>query len=404
MKRIIIAITLIATLMANPALAAPINFVPITINSENVQMSWGATPLYINENLSLAFIPTMRKFFGDTRDLFTANISLSKSTDGGLTWSSSKRILGTNFPNGGGGYIMPNPVYDPVTNKIFLFYAYYDGNSKLMVMESNDYGETWVNNTFISTGKNYVLPGSSAGIVLSDGTLIIPIAYSPNFAYYICSVLRSTDHGATWQVGGKIDYAFPVGNGVDEPAIIELSNGNLLAYVRTNQGFIGESRSIDKGITWTPVTLTGFPSIMGMARGEQVELRNIYGIIYLAYAGDSETTLNVGKLRTSSDDGQTWSEAKFLTSKSGSANSFYHISQVAWGRAVITWLNNDNNLCWAGEAYRFDIDYPIFKVTLPLPKQYYPQPVTPPYFMDNRVNNRQSGINILGYLSEGSSN
>lgn len=64
---------------------------------------------------------------------------------------------------------------------------------------------------------------------------------------------RSTDEGATWQASNLIDLG-GVGHhgGLSEPTLLELRDGRLLQFIRTNWGQFWRAFSDDGGLTWHP--------------------------------------------------------------------------------------------------------------------------------------------------------
>ena len=62
------------------------------------------------------------------------------------------------------------------------------------------------------------------------------------FCYY------SDDDGKTWQVS-KTKMQLP-GHGAQEPSLVRLKSGKLLAVLRTSLGSVYKSYSVDEGETW----------------------------------------------------------------------------------------------------------------------------------------------------------
>jgi hypothetical protein len=71
----------------------------------------------------------------------------------------------------------------------------------------------------------------------------------------------SDDDGVSWTPSNVIDLG---GNGhhdgVTEGTIVELADGQLLQYMRTNWGRLWRAISIDQGRTWHPYGPTGIPA------------------------------------------------------------------------------------------------------------------------------------------------
>lgn len=122
--------------------------------------------------------------------------------------------------------------------------------------------------------KNYYVINNDRVIRLSDGRLFTAAAVHPSSMKYhgqpdhidgrsSVAFYESCDDGATWnQTSGLLPL--PGGahslTGLQEPGVVELPNGALYAYFRTDLGRHYESFSVDGGSTWTvpqPSEFTG---------------------------------------------------------------------------------------------------------------------------------------------------
>jgi sialidase-1 len=99
-------------------------------------------------------------------------------------------------------------------------------------------------------------------IQLSDGRIVftsMKMRHNPGRHTVLCYF--SDDDGVTWQPSNVMDLG---GNGhhggITEGTIVELSDGRLLQYVRTNWGQLWRASSEDKGQTWHPYGPAGIPA------------------------------------------------------------------------------------------------------------------------------------------------
>lgn len=100
--------------------------------------------------------------------------------------------------------------------------------------------------------------------------------------------LRSIDNGASWSYGGTIGFD-PTGPSFNEPTIVNLSDGTLLALIRTQVGgTIGplvQSKSSDFGVTWSdPVKIADYgvdPHVIRLTNGALVASGGRPGIFLL---------------------------------------------------------------------------------------------------------------------------
>lgn len=180
------------------------------------------------------------------------------SKDGGKSWSVAKVIAagqGTVSSTDKFGYSDPSYVVDHTTGKIFAFFVKsFDvsfQNSQLgtdptnrnvlhaAVMESADNGQTWTTPKVITadiTGDGAFrsrFAASGEGIQLRYGAHAGRLIQQYTFASttlntYQAVSIYSDDHGVTWKAGT------PVGTGMDENKVVELSNGDVMLNSRAS--------------------------------------------------------------------------------------------------------------------------------------------------------------------------
>ena len=195
-----------------------------------------------------------------------------RSTDGGKTWSAPAYIHRGTETGQKVGYSDPSYVVDHQTGTIFNFHVKsYDqgwGGSRAgtnpedrnvihaEVSSSTDNGWTWTHRTitaditkdnpwvsrFAASGQGIQIHhGAHAGRLVQQYTI-----KTADGAVQAVSVY-SDDHGATWQAGS------PVGTGMDENKVVELSDGSLMLNSRASDGsgFRKVATSTDGGQTWS---------------------------------------------------------------------------------------------------------------------------------------------------------
>ena len=195
-----------------------------------------------------------------------------RSTDGGKTWSAPTYIHQGTETGKKVGYSDPSYVVDHQTGTIFNFHVKsYDqgwGNSQAgtdpdnrgiiqaEVSTSTDNGWTWTHRTitaditkdnpwtarFAASGQGIQIQhGPHAGRLVQQYTI-----RTAGGAVQAVSVY-SDDHGKTWRAGT------PVGTGMDENKVVELSDGSLMLNSRASDGsgFRKVAHSTDGGQTWS---------------------------------------------------------------------------------------------------------------------------------------------------------
>ena len=195
-----------------------------------------------------------------------------RSTDGGKTWSAPTYIHQGTETGKKVGYSDPSYVVDHQTGTIFNFHVKsYDqgwggsqagtdpdnrGIIQAEVSTSTDNGWTWTHRTitaditkdnpwtarFAASGQGIQIQhGPHAGRLVQQYTI-----RTAGGAVQAVSVY-SDDHGQTWQAGT------PIGTGMDENKVVELSDGSLMLNSRASDGsgFRKVARSTDGGQTWS---------------------------------------------------------------------------------------------------------------------------------------------------------
>lgn len=232
------------------------------------------------------------------------------------------------------GYSDPSYVVDYETGEIFLFFVKsFDqgwGGSQAgtdptnrnvlhaAVTSSKDNGLTWSEPRVITDqitnneAWRSRFAASGAGIQLKygehKGRLVQQYTINNNNVWQAVSVY-SDDHGATWHAGE------PVGTGMDENKVVELSDGRLMINSRPSQGGYRKiAFSSDGGETYTGFTedtelpdphnnaqiIRAFPDAPQGSAAAKV----------LLYSSSSPQSRSNGLVRISFDDGENWSMSK----------------------------------------------------------------------------------------------
>lgn len=185
------------------------------------------------------------------------------SDDGGISWSSEDRVLVE--PEGDAHNVMSVSLLRLRNGRILCLYLQKEKSSKGIyqclpyIRFSDDEMETLSAPTPLMFSTEWHVVNNDRIIQLQNGTLIIPIAQhrfamqtapplgdnleagfkAPGTIFF----LISHDNGQTWSESRNSFYrAFPDGSGFQEPGVVELNDGRLWAWART-QWKNGEARS-----------------------------------------------------------------------------------------------------------------------------------------------------------------
>ncbi len=206
------------------------------------------------------------QFFGGEGDHSAARLVSVESEDQGKTWSQTPKVL---LENPGGANVMSVSLLRLKSGRIAFFYLLKNTwlDCRPHVRFSDDEGQTWSEPVRMIEAPGYFVLNNDRVIQLSSGRLIAPLAFhrarvsnpDSHTAFDSRAIglwVISDDEGKTWKEAPQwLSLPVPTTkSGLQEPGVVELADGGLLAWFRTDQGVQYEARSADQGKTWTPVT------------------------------------------------------------------------------------------------------------------------------------------------------
>lgn len=260
------------------------------------------------------------------------DVGLSRSTDGGRTWSDM--IIPLSFAGVGGlpdaqnGVGDPCILYDGVNDVAWIAALWCHGmgnkmawfgsqpgidigvTGQLVLTRSGDDGVTWsqpynVTRMVKDPEWHLLLQGPGRGITMRDGTLVFPIQYIAADRIPCAGIMYSRDKGETWRITNAAR------SNTTESQVAELPDGSLMLNMRDNRkGSRAVSVTGDLGETWTehsssrsalrePVCMASLISVPG---GENVTGKNLM----LFSNPDTEKERRNITIKLSTDDGTTW--------------------------------------------------------------------------------------------------
>ena len=268
----------------------------------------------------LAFCEGRKTSSGDHGDV---DLVMKRSTDGGRTWSPQQIV----HEEGGDAKITignPCPVVDSKTETIWLPFT--RDNKAVFITSSTDDGRTWaaprdISEATVKPDWVWVATGPGVGIQLANGPhrgrLVIPSDHRRTLAdkkpEWNSHMMFSDDGGKSWQISA------PIQTGGNECQVIERADGTLLVNTRMQgdfQGFRGIATSTDGGATWSAISQEKqLPC--PKCEGSLLRYDNTRLIFSNPHPPESTTDkpsnarLNL-TVRSSTDDGKTWSVARLL--------------------------------------------------------------------------------------------
>ncbi|MBM3726020.1 MAG: exo-alpha-sialidase [Acidobacteria bacterium] len=286
----------------------------------------------------------------------------ASSTDGARTWGTPRLLINDPAFNDAD----PNMLTDGDSIWVYATRVRIPNDiakSWTIMVKSTDNGATWSQPREIFIPRQYTPGKQHNAIRLRDGTYAMGISWdlwaekgmaarTEGEMYLASGVLLSTDgerftlHGNVYaQAPDKVRPNFT--NGLCEPSIVQLANGEILMILRSGGSHHYEARSADGGHTWTqprPSSLTGSNTPTALWRDETSE--NTIVAVW------NSNPLNRWPLVTakSRDGGRTWSAPRIL-SNTGLQASYPGLTQVKDGVIVAVWqeslANGGRDIRWA---------------------------------------------------------
>lgn len=214
------------------------------------------------------------RFRRGSRDDSPSDIAAVYSSDDGESFSEPEIIVPASFH--GVDNVMSVTLLRMQNGDIGLFYIVKnpDETSEYVLRRSNDEGGTFAPpvKCIPDSYRGYYVINNSRILKTSDNALIIPAAMHrgtcKNGEFNIDGrgtvyFFSSADDGRTWgEEKGMITLGAMAHShsGLQEPGLIELANGVLYAYMRTDLFAQYESYSYDSGKSWTPACPSVFSS------------------------------------------------------------------------------------------------------------------------------------------------
>ena len=156
---------------------------------------------------------------------------------------------------------------------------------------------------FPKSRKGYYAPNNCRIETMRSGRMIIPASEHKTYfgeTRYCLSprgearFYYSDDGGATWNEDVQV-LQFPDANdknGLQEPGVVELPDGRLYGYFRTDANYQYESFSSDGGVTWTEARPSKFESPVSPMLISRNPYSNKYYAIWNPYRDDPESVLH----------------------------------------------------------------------------------------------------------------
>jgi predicted neuraminidase len=280
----------------------------------------------------------------------TARIATAVSSDGGRTWAQPKILYEEKEQGKAVGD--PNMLVDGNTVFVYWTRVYSPNTIKkawTWAVKSTDNGETWSQPQEIAIPRQYTPGKQHNAIKLADGSYAMGISWDhwperglnarTEGEMNLSSGLLLSKDGLNWNLYGDmhvfVEKVTPGStNGLAEPSIVQLADGEIFMLLRSGGSRHYEARSRDGGITWTPPApsaLIGHNTPTALWR-----LENTKNDIVAVW---NNSPINRFPLcvALSSDGGRTWSQPRILANSKGPQVSYPGLTQTADGAIVAVW-------------------------------------------------------------------
>ncbi|MCH7728792.1 MAG: exo-alpha-sialidase [Planctomycetes bacterium] len=263
------------------------------------------------------------RFTGGTSDHAAADLAMRISKDGGSSWSDDKIVV----RHEGGNNVMSVSLLRLADGRIALFYLRKQSleDCRPIMRISNDQCATFSEAKMcINDEVGYYVMNNDRAVQLKSGRLVLPVALhnkpgqeKPDWAGRVMCYL-SDDLGKSWRRSKSTLIANSPKNErvtVQEPGIVQMKDGRLMMFCRTNAGSQYIAWSRDQGDTWSKLSPSNLASPLSPATIERIPSS---GHLLCAWNDHSGVhPFPVGKrsphcIAISRDEGKTWSRSQVI--------------------------------------------------------------------------------------------
>ncbi len=299
----------------------------IETSAENPRNSEGAFITLRDGTIVFAYT----RFRSGSADEAPAEIVALRSIDGGATWGRDPVVI---VPNEGRQNVMSVSLLRLDDGRIALFYLRKNGlrDCRLFLRTSGDEGATWSAPSAVIDAPGYFTVNNDRVVRLRGGRLVVPASLhrsrsreSDDMKFFderaLALFFLSDDGGRTWREAEDW-WGMPVRSraGLQEPGIVELTDGRLFAWARTDVGAQYGLLSGDGGVHWDPPFETAFKSPNSPLSMKRIPSTGDLLAVWNDHSGrfpfDAKNPASWGRSplvsAVSRDDGKTWENARAI--------------------------------------------------------------------------------------------
>ncbi len=264
------------------------------------------------------------RFSGGAGDHDRAVIAARFSADGGCTWTEDDVEIAVN-PSGWNA--MSVSLLRLQDGRVALFYLRKNSlaDCRPMMQTTSDEGRTWTEPVVcIPDPAAYYVMNNDRVVQLDSGRIVLPVALHENIGNgkldmqgrVMCWL--SDDGGRSWKRSRSMLTAFSE-NGkrliAQEPGVVQLKDGRVMMFVRSNAGCQLLSFSEDDGDTWSTLIPSEIISPVSPASIERIPATGDLLLVWNDHDGiraELRGKRTPFRAAVSSDDGRTWNHLKTI--------------------------------------------------------------------------------------------
>ena len=286
-------------------------------------------------------------------DHAAADLAMRMSDDDGRSWSHDRIVV----RRPGGLNVMSVSLMRLASGEIALFYLRKNSKEdcRPIMCVSTDEAETWSPPTVCITDKvGYYVLNNDRAVQLKAGRLVLPVAWhqGPGQGRDTAGVIMcylSDDNGRIWR-RSKDSFKGYSPNGqritVQEPGIVELKDGRLMMFMRTNAASQYICYSQDSGETWSKAQPSNIASPLSPASIKRIPWTSDLLCVWNDHSGFhkySEGRRSPLCLSVSKDEGMTWSRSRIIESN---PNGWYCYTAITFvkNQAILAYCAGDKQV------------------------------------------------------------
>jgi Neuraminidase (sialidase) len=242
-----------AVLLTGAALREPFEYLVVPATETNMRNSEADMLRLKDGRLMLAWIDF---YTTQGSDWGPARISAMFSKDSGRSWSGKYTLQ----ENVGGMNVMEPDLLRLKSGKVLFLYCRKNSEAdcRPYVRLSRDDAKTFSDPEAlpIDPYPSYTGMNHDRAIQLKSGRIVEPLWYTPDYRiqrHIVTRAYYSDDEGRTWKQSRTLVDIPDSKAGAQEPGVVELKDGRIMMWIRTDKGKIYRSFSNDRGETWQHV-------------------------------------------------------------------------------------------------------------------------------------------------------